>query len=67
MCGIVGGEGGGGGGLEKISKANSHVGWSSRGVEKSGKFNSRRGWGWNFVFSSFLTIKTTYCRTFYIY
>ena len=57
-CGIVGG-----GGLEKISKL------TVRGLEKSGKFNSRgRGGGVEFLFFflSFLTVKTTYCRTFYI-
>ena len=47
-------------GLEKISKTNS-----LGGVEKSGKFNSRGGWNCFFLLS-FLSMKTTYCRIFYI-
>ena len=59
-CGIVGGV------LEKILKANSQGAWNSSGVEKAGKCNNWLRGEFRFPFLSFLTIKTTYCRTFYI-
>ena len=60
--------------LEKILKTNSQGGLNSRGLEKSGKFKGVEGGEgggegeleFRSFFLSFLTIRTTYCRTFYI-